>query len=174
MEEIAVAAEYTRRTLYTYFKSRDEILLLIHIRNNEQRMDAQDKIISDRANGPEKLNAWAMTYFTFAKKYPGAFRLQQYWDYTGIDPNQLSQETFSAFVEQNDRLADQLRAILLQCRKEEMIRKSLDADVCVSQFLYALRAVLGRALSPAYSFASIKDEAFVTSFVETFIRGIRE
>ena len=28
MDEIAVAADYTRRTLYAYFKSRDEILLL--------------------------------------------------------------------------------------------------------------------------------------------------
>ena len=31
MEEIAKVAEYTRRTLYSYFKSRDELYLRIHL-----------------------------------------------------------------------------------------------------------------------------------------------
>jgi hypothetical protein len=46
-------------------------------------------------------------------------------------------------------------------------------DICISQFLYALRAVLGRSLSPAYSFADIQPDDYVLHYLDLFSRSIR-
>jgi AcrR family transcriptional regulator len=58
MEDIARAASYTRRTLYAYFRSRDEILLTLFTRALATRWEVQAAAMVGASTGLEKLLVW--------------------------------------------------------------------------------------------------------------------
>lgn len=63
MDEIAAAVDYTRRTLYAYFKSRDQILLLVLVDDLSERWKAQLAGMLDAETGLEKILTWGRTLF---------------------------------------------------------------------------------------------------------------
>ena len=111
MEDIASASEYTRRTLYTYFKSRDEISLLVLIEDLVRRWAEQKEAIASYASGLEKIMAWAETLYKYTLKYPHSIRLQLFWDLKGINRELIDDSTFDRFKKINDELAEGLREI---------------------------------------------------------------
>lgn len=173
MEDIATAADYTRRTLYSYFKSADEIRLLVATEDLRTRWVLQQQRIADVDTGLAKLIAWAEALYDFSKANPQAAQLQAYWDYRGLDRKHVSRESFKAFVEINDELADGLRAIFQLGIQDESMRSDLQVDMSISQFLHSLRSVIHRALSSTYSFASFDPDEYVQHFLDLFSRAIR-
>ncbi|MCP4545191.1 MAG: TetR/AcrR family transcriptional regulator [bacterium] len=173
MEEIAAAADYTRRTLYSYFRSRDEICLLIHIEDNTRRWALQQEAMRGAVAGLAKIGIWAETLFTFARENPQALQLQAYWDYCGIDRSKIGDETFGKYEGLNDELAAGLRTIFNLGIADGSLRPDLQVDMCISQFLYTLRSVIRRALSTTYSFAEFIPEVYLRHYLDLFGRSIR-
>ena len=173
MDEIARAAHYTRRTLYAYFKSADEIRLLILTEDLRRRWEVQKPRVAAADAGLAKLIAWAEALYDFTKENLHATRLQAYWDYRGINRKHVSRESFNSFVTINDELAEGLRAIFRLGIKDHSLRPDLDVDMCISQLLHSLRSVLYRALSPNYSFAVFEPDDYVQHFLELFTRAVR-
>ena len=54
------------------------------------------------------------------------------------------------------------------------LRRDIDTDMCISQYLYTLRAVLNRAVFPGYSFASFDADSYVQHYLDLFSRAIRK
>ena len=173
MEEIAAAAEYTRRTLYAYFKSRDEICLRVLVEDQTARWAMQREAVAAAGGGLAKLLAWAEALYAFSREHPHTLRLQLYWDWRGIERERVGQESFAVFEALNEELAAGLRSIFREGIDDGSLRGDLDADMCISQFLYSLRNVLNQALSPGYTFARFDADEYVRHFLELFSRGIR-
>jgi AcrR family transcriptional regulator len=173
MDDIASAAEYTRRTLYSYFKSRDEISLMVLIEDLNTRWEKQKKAIAQVNTGLEKILTWGESLFEFSREYPQSIRLQLYWDLKGIDRNRISDSTFDSFEEINNELAEGLRKIFKIGIADRSLRQDLKIDICISQFLYSIRAVINRAISQTYSFAQFNTEEYFRHYLDLFARGIR-
>jgi AcrR family transcriptional regulator len=173
MEDIAAEAGYTRRTLYAYFKSRDEISLLILLEDLEARWTYQKTAMSTVAGGLAKILAWAAAFYAYARENPYALRLQAYWDFKGVEPDQLSPEIFSTFETLNNELAQGLREVFRLGVEDGSLRAGLDVDLCISHYIYTFRSVLNRALSPSYSFARFDPDDYVQTCLDLFSRGIR-
>ncbi|MCP4899006.1 MAG: TetR/AcrR family transcriptional regulator [bacterium] len=173
MDDIAAAVQYTRRTLYAYFKSRDEIFLQVFAEDLGRRWAVQQRALAEAATGLEKIHLWAEALFQFSREHPSSVRLQAYWSYRGIDPSKISEHLFNDFRRLNDELAEALREIFRLGISDGTLRPDLDVDLCVSQFLYSLRAAIDRALSPAYSFAHFDSEEYVSHFLDLFTRSVR-
>jgi AcrR family transcriptional regulator len=173
MEDIARAAAYTRRTLYAYFRSRDEVLLTLHTLALATRWEAQKRAMASVATGLEKVLVWGRTFFTHSLERPLDLRLQLYWDFQGVDRASLAASVFDAFREVNEAVASGLREVFELGKRDGSLRPDLVVDMCISQFIYSLRAVLNRALSPAYSFAHFEAEAYVEHYLDLVARGFR-
>ncbi len=173
MDEIAAAVDYTRRTLYAYFKSRDQILLLVLVDDLSERWKAQLAGMLDAETGLEKILTWGRTLFSYSCARPQSIRLQAYWDYRGIDENRVGRDVLQKFEVLNNQLADGLREIFNLGLKDGSLRSDLEIDLCISQYLYSLRIIIHRALSPSYSFASFDPERYTEHFLDLFSRGIR-
>jgi len=172
MEDIAREAEYSRRSAYTYFSSRDEIYLQVLIEDLKTRWSSQQQALARAENGMEMIAVFARTFLSHVQQYPHSMPLQAWWDLKGVDPAQFREETFTAFEAINRSLADGLRLIFRRAVEDGDARPDLEIDLCISQFLYSLRAVVNRALSPGYSFARFAPEPYVAHFIELFRRGI--
>ena len=173
MDDIAVAADYTRRTLYAYFKSRDDICLHVHLEDVAQRWERQKQALAGVEGGLARIEVWAETLYAFWREYPHSMRMEQYWDFHGIERDRISADTFRRFEALNDELAAGLRDIFRGGIEDGSLRHDLSVDVCISQFLYSLRAVLGRALSSSYSFADIDPDEYVRHHLDLYRRGVR-
>ncbi len=173
MDAIAAAAGYTRRTMYAYFTSRDEILMRIFTEDLEARWNAQRTAIERGGTGLDKVAAWGRSFYAHAKENPHSLRLQLYWDFRGVDRKRVGKETFASFEAVNEALADGLRAVFELGIADGSLRPNLRTDLCISQYIYSLRAILNRAVSKSYSFASFEPDDYVEHFLDLFIRGIR-
>jgi AcrR family transcriptional regulator len=173
MDDIAAAADYTRRTLYAYFRSRDEILLMVLTEDLKIRWARQQAAMADSETGLDKLTVWAEELYRFSEEHPHSLRLQYFWDFTGIDRSKIGDAAFAAFKAINDDLADGLREIFRLGIADGSLRPDLPVDMCISQFLYSLRAILNRALATTYSFATFDTDTYVYHFMDLFSRGIR-
>ena len=64
MDDIATAAEYTRRTLYSYFKTRDELYLLIHMEDTALRWERQQEAIKEVKGGLDRIRVGSFCLVT--------------------------------------------------------------------------------------------------------------
>ena len=172
MDDIAREAEYTRRTLYAYFKSRDDIYLMIFLEDMEARRQMQQHAIAGKSTGLEMILAWGRAFYQYACRNPHAMRLQLYWDFRGIDQSAVSETVFSRFQTINDKLAEDLRAMFHEGVADGSLRSDIDVDMCISQYLYTLRAVINRAVSPSYSFAGFDPEPYVEHYLDLLTKAI--
>jgi len=173
MEEIAAAADYSRRSLYRYFKSRDEICLMILVEDLRRRWERQRAALAAAGTGLAKIVAWGESLFAFSRENPQSLQLQIYWDYRGIDPERISRDVFREFEAINIELADGLRDLFGQGVADGSLRADLQIDRCISQYLYSLRSVINRALSSGYSFRTFDPEDYVRHYLDLFARAIR-
>jgi len=173
MQDIASAADYTRRTLYSYFKSRDEVYLTLLVEDMQARWAAQKKALEAGGCGLDKIMTWGVSFCAFARANPHSMRLAAYWDFRGIDRSKVGDQVFREFESINHELADGLRAVFHAGIADGSLRPGLDADMCISQFLAALRGVVNRALLPTYSFATFEPGEYMKHFLDLFNRSIR-
>jgi AcrR family transcriptional regulator len=173
MDDIAREAEYTRRSLYAYFKSRDDIYLSIFLEDMEVRRELQREAVLTAGKGLEKIRAWGEAFYEYARRNPHAMRLQLYWDFKGINESSVSEPVFSRFKAINHKLAEDLRDMFRQGIADGSLRSDLEVDTCISQYLYTLRAVINRALSPGYSFTSLDADPYVQHYLDLFSRAVR-
>ena len=173
MDEIAAAVDYTRRTLYAYFKSRDEILLLVLCNDLADRWRTQRNAIAKADTGLAKIRAWGESLFAYTRAHPHSIQLAAYWDYRGVDENRISDTVLDSFKSLNSELAEGLREIFRLGVADGSLRPDLQIDLGISQFLYSLRIVIHRALSQSYSFAAFDADEYVAHYLDLFTRGIR-
>jgi len=173
MENIARAAGVTRRTMYAYFKSRDEICLMVMADDVRSRWAMQREAIERGANGLEKILIWGQSLWEFSKARPHSMELQVWWDFHGIDRQLISDDVFDGFEKLNDDLADGLRQVFQLGIDDGTLRPDLPVDLTIGHFLQTVRAVIHRALSPHYSFASFDPDEYVERYLDLFIRAIR-
>lgn len=173
MDDIATAADYTRRTLYAYFRSRDEILLMVLVEDLKARWLIQQQALAPVETGLGKIIAWGESFYESARENPHSMRLQFYWDFKGVERKRVGKKVFANFEEINNELADGLRDIFRLGVKDSSLRPDLNIDLCISQFIYTLRAVLNRAISPTYSFARFDPDKYVKHYLDLYRRAIQ-
>ncbi|ADU27770.1 TetR/AcrR family transcriptional regulator [Ethanoligenens harbinense] len=71
IDDVAQKAEYSKKTIYSYFKSKDEIYWELLIRKFELLFDTlQSAIEGSPKKGIEKIGILGTTYYRFAKEFP--------------------------------------------------------------------------------------------------------
>ncbi len=172
MDRIAAAAGYTRRTIYAYFSSRDEILLMLLKEDWAERWQQQQEAIHHAATGLDKIVVWAEVLYAYSREHRHATRLQAYWDYRGIHPERVGKQAFTEFETLNNELARGLRTIFRLGVRDGSLRSDLKVDLSISQFLCTLRSVINRALSGTYSFAGFDPDTYFRHYLDLFKRSI--
>jgi AcrR family transcriptional regulator len=175
MEDIAHAVQYTRRTLYAYFPSREEISIRVFLDEMSARWAAQRRALAKTKakTGLARLLVWGESFYEYSKANPQSLRLQFYFDLKGIARKRISKEAFAEFRSLNSELAEGLREIFRQGIRDGSLRSDLRVDLCISQYLYSLRSILNRALSPGYSFTKFDPDDYIHHFLDLFTRGLR-
>ena len=173
MDDMAQKSGYTKRTLYAFFTSKDEILLWAFNDDLSARWKYQQQELAKGKTGLEKLEIWSMSLYDHCQKNKHALELQKYMDYNFVDLEKINSEIANRFKAINQELAEGLRAIMKDGMADQTISNNLDPDMTISQFLYAFRAILNRAFTDGYTFAQFDANQYIRHFLELFMKSIK-
>ena len=175
MDEIAERAEFGKPTLYSYFKSKEEILFRVHMRKHDAKMAALRKAIDKETSGYDKLRALGVAYHKFYSENPTYLAMQVYWDYRGRAFETYSERVFDRAVELAGAFKE-LSQILKVGAEDGSLRDDLDIDRTMELLFMTLRTVLNQVLlvrPPNVSQLEYTTESTYFYFLELFLEGVR-
>lgn len=129
MDDVAKEAEFSKRTVYVYFNSKEQIYFEIMIRGYKLLIGMlKDDLQKEKAcNAIEEIRQIALTLYRFSKDYQEYFKAIMEYENGELDfqkgvPDQAREECY-AFGEE---ILEQLTGALEKGMKEDSIRSDLD------------------------------------------------
>lgn len=174
MDEIAERAEFGKPTLYTYFKSKEEIAFHVHLRGYRERIKRLQEAARSGKNGLEKFRAMGHAYFEFYREYPEYLRIQIEWDSRGYDFDRFSEAVREGYGEWYSSFRD-ICDIYLEGVADGSLRGDLDVEKTVDLFFMSLRAAANQILlikHPVISPSGELSEALYFDCLKILIRGL--
>lgn len=138
MNQIANRAEYTKKTLYTYFPSKDDIYVAIMLRAIDRHHQSYQDAIDQAGTGYEKLYAFADHYCHCHQANPWFFRLRKYWQNSrenNADENPRIREEVRESAERSNRM---LNNVFESGKQDGSLAPDLDTEVATSYFVNCL------------------------------------
>ncbi|AWI06504.1 TetR/AcrR family transcriptional regulator [Clostridium drakei] len=129
MDEVAKEAEFSKRTVYVYFKSKEQIYCEIMLRafKNLNSMINENLRKYNSVNSIEKIKLLGKTFIDFSIKYPDYFRVivdyeNQQSDFTSN--NKVIMECYK----EGEKALDNLKEILRQGMDEGEVLENINID----------------------------------------------
>lgn len=146
LNEVAKKADYTKATLYSYIKSKEDLYMEVYCVGLQQRYEFLKTEMGRVKTGLEKIEMFGKAYYEFYKEHPEILYHQQYLDYRPINPEKID----PALMERFQKINVDGYMIVVDAIKEGIadntIKEDLDPNYLYSQIIYALRAVASAAV----------------------------
>lgn len=177
MDEVAKEAEFSKTTLYKYFKSKDELSLFVYRKIHLEKMAVLRAFIDRGRTGAEKLFQFAQGYEKFFSENPDALRFQLAWDYKGINRETIGKELVEELFSAYDHDLIYLNDMIVLGKKDGSFRDDLDNEAVLDTYYLLLRSLLNQMLfikhSGTVGSLFVDQKSSYDSFVEIFINGLR-
>ena len=130
MDEVALEANYTKRSLYYYFKSKEEIYLSIITRGfkilNSLNIEFTNK--AQEAQGIEKVRKLGEAYYYFYKQYPEYFHAIAEYENREQDFSEDNPIISECYAE-GEKIVDMLKKALEEGILDGSIRGNIDVEM---------------------------------------------
>lgn len=176
MEEVAVAAELSKGTLYLYFKNKDDLFLALSADVISLVMQDFESIAASEAPADQRLRRMLLAYAARAEGHPDHFRSMVVFLSSGHAVDTAT-PTFAAHRERIAGVMSALAGVLAEGQDEGCLRADFDAATTVSQLwgglfgvlqIYVNREKLARRFPHPIDF-----ESFIPGYVDLLIAGLR-
>ena len=130
MSQIANEAEFSKGTLYNYFKSKDDLYLAIGTKAYEIIIDYTKFFVENKDPGVDQLKAVGYAYYEFTKNYPDYAHI--FHDIAIKLPNvaQKSKDKLTAiekdYQNRSEAYGEQFRDVIIKAIKTKTIRSDKD------------------------------------------------
>jgi len=177
LNEVAKKADYTKATLYSYIKSKEDLYMEVYCVGLQQRYEYLKKEMEKEKTGLAKIEMFGKAYFEFYKTHPEILYHQQYLDYRPINPEKIDPTLMERFKEIN---VDGYMIVVDAIKEgiaDNTIKEDLNPNYLYSQIIYALRAVASAAVYKRKSVLEEENSEEVNrkwyySFLELLIKAI--
>ena len=168
MDDIAKEAEFTKKTLYSYFKSKDELYYEIMLLGFKTLNNLFDKTIIENVEIDEitKIKKLGQTFVEFSRTYPGYFKAISDYENKDLDfqvnnNNSLMNECYIA-GEYSLKLLN--NCIINGIKKGEILKNTDPVTVCLMLW------------STMLGFIGLinKKEKYINSYYNKTIEGLME
>lgn len=132
MEEIAKESEFTKRTVYQYFGSKENLFYAVILSGVKQMFSYIEEEVGAGKNGYEKLTGTRQAFYRFVKDYPHVYRLMSYTQY--IKSDLTSVPNYQELTQYNVRLF----TLFQRLTEEGVADGSIRADFDIPLGIYAL------------------------------------
>lgn len=124
MDEIAKEAQFTKRTVYQYFTSKEDLYFGVALKWFNRLFYCFEEALQKGINGYEKFHLSGLAYYQFSKDFPRAFRLLNYCNL--IKTNKDSSANFKEMMLVGDTMFQKFAEAIEEGKKDGSIRADLD------------------------------------------------
>lgn len=124
MDDVAEEAEFSKGTIYLYFKNKEELYLAIHQRGLQILRELFERTVREIETGLEKVVAIGEVYFQFSKDYADYFSALIYYESHNFDI-----EDENSFANECVREAQATLGVLIDAIQIGMDDGSIRADL---------------------------------------------
>ncbi|NPD47297.1 TetR/AcrR family transcriptional regulator [Lentimicrobium sp. S6] len=177
MDQVSKAAKFSKPTLYKYFKSKDELALLVYKEIQLKKIPFMEACISDSKTGADKLYMIAMGFQKFFSQYPYALKFQLEWDYKGLKRDKVRPEVFEDVGKYFDSEMPYIEELISSGIEDGSFRTDLNYNMVLNIFYLLLRTILNQQFFMndheewVYSKEVDISEAY-EMFVQVFLDGL--
>ncbi|MCF7793310.1 MAG: TetR/AcrR family transcriptional regulator [Candidatus Cloacimonetes bacterium] len=167
MEEIARESEFTRKTLYSYFKDKDDLYRQVFLNISIQRWNYLVGKMKLAEDGIPRIRAFGMANYEYTIANPEHFKLIVHIDQKGVQP-QAHDESFQAQI---NKARKEIQKLLINAynygRNNGSIRTDFDLQRNIVQLSISLRSMLNEVV------LGYEKKEFYFDFLELFIKAIK-
>ena len=125
MDEIAEVAEFSKGTIYIYFKNKEDLYFAIHSRGIQLLLQMFEKAIKNIEKGIDQVFAIGKAYYEFSKRHSDYYKAMVYYD---CHPGKADSD--SPFAEQcnmeGEKVLKFLAMVIQKGIEDKTIRPDLD------------------------------------------------
>lgn len=175
MDTIARETEFTKRTVYRYFNSKEDLFFATALKGHQYLFEMLEEAVKKGGTGFEKIRNSYYAYYEFITKYPKLAQLVNKRRYTSDDAG-LDSPFYKKFNELDRNLFEGLRQTYLKGKEDGSIRSDIDIDklafstIYVAVGFFQLLSFSGDTYTNHYGFE--KDE-FVRFTIERMLDSIK-
>lgn len=166
MEQIAQNSNLTRRTIYSYFKNKEEIFLVLHIEGLKERISCLPQICNTDKSGLEILKEFGERYLAFYKNNPGYLEMQLYLEYKAYRIMDESSIEYQRFQNENDQLSESVLNLFKRGIADGSIRSDLNIDYYFDYYAVNLRSLASQVIT------GYKEENYYLNYLAEFMKMI--
>lgn len=134
MDEIAAEAQFTKRTVYQYFKNKEDLYFAVALKWFKRLFGYFEEALAKGANGYEKFRLSGLAYYRFSKDFPSAFRLLNYCNL--IKNNKDSSSNFQEMMSIGNKMFQIFAATIEEGKKDGSVRADLDPKLGAYSVVY--------------------------------------
>jgi len=142
MDEIAKAAEFTKRTVYQYFTSKENLFYGVLINGLKQLFFYIDEAIASGKTGFEKIQGIRGALSRFVKESPDIYRLMNYTQYIKSAPETIPNH--QELMKLNSRLFSQFYQVFDAGIADGSIRPDFKMPLGVFSLFFMITGFIGR------------------------------
>lgn len=132
MDTVAKEAEFTKRTLYQYFTSKEDLYFAVALKGFQQMFRYIQDAAKQGETGFEKVRQACLAYYRFYQDFPESFRLMNYVGY--VKTNRENSPKRQEWMQFDNQLFRAMAQLIEAGKADGSIRSDLDA----TQGAYAL------------------------------------
>ena len=141
MDDIAIRSEFSKRTLYTYFTSKEEIYYTVLYHAIEKNSPSYEKAIKSEVLGIKKLRAWCVNYYLCYRNSPEYFSFLS--EIGNIKFTNVSRQFIDLFKDQSKKTRDDLSNVFNLGIRDGSIRKNVDIALSIKYLFKVMPAIIG-------------------------------
>ncbi len=139
MDRIAKEAGYCKRTLYLYFKDKEDLFAAIVLKGLEKLEEKMEEAMETANNGLDKIHAMAWTYFRFWSEEPLSFKFMVMFDHKNrYYHRSTSLEEDSFFKMKCQRIFDRLADMAIKAIEDAMNVGAIKSSLSPLQLMLIL------------------------------------
>lgn len=111
MDQIAKESEFTKRTIYRYFETKEDLYFAAALRGHQKLYTILKEAISNGNTGFEKLRSSFYAYYEYTKTYPALAQLVNKRQYNKLQKADVTSPFYKKFFEVDQLIFDEMRRL---------------------------------------------------------------
>ncbi len=142
MNEVAKNVNISKSTLYTYFPSKEELLIKILIKATKNSHFDYVRAIEEAGTAFEKMTAFAMQLYRCYETQPEFIKLHDAMTHIIRNQEKLSDEAKKELYDTQRKSGDLFREIFQQGMEDGTLNKDLDLKLSMNYFIVSAQSLV--------------------------------
>lgn len=176
MDQVAKESEFTKRTLYRYFQSKEDLYFAAALRGHQSLYELIIEAAKKGKTGYEKIRFAFYAYYDYCKTYPALAQMMNKRHYGNLQKTEEPSMYYKRFFEVDQLIFKEMRQLYELGIQDQSIRSDQDIDYLTYGTLYSTVSFFHLYSFTGVSFTShmkLDSEKFVAFFIENTLEQIR-